>query len=152
MKYDMLNEQVADYRERAKKLDEWVGGTQEEKGTFARAIKLLQHMGPFEQVLELACGTGIWTSALLQIGQYITAIDAAPEMLDIAQRKLGNAPVHYQQANLFEWEPVQQYDLVFFAFWLSHVPPERLSAFLNKVKRAVRPRGYVVMIDQYAPT
>jgi len=73
-------------------------------------------------------------------------------MLDIAQRKLGNAPVHYQQANLFEWEPVQQYDLVFFAFWLSHVPPERLSAFLNKVKRAVRPGGYVVMIDQYAPT
>ena len=152
MKHDMLNEQIAYYRARAQEYDESVGGTEEAKGTFARAIQLLQHMGPFEQVLELACGTGIWTSALLQIGQHITAIDAAPEMLDIAQRKLGNAPVHYQQANLFEWEPVQQYDLVFFAFWLSHVPPERLSAFLNKVKRAVRPGGYVVMIDQYAPT
>src|SRR5258708_13423121 len=116
MKYDMLNEQIAYYRARAQEYDESVGGTEEAKGAFARAIQLLQHMGPFEQALELACGTGIWTSVLLQIGQHITAIDAAPEMLDIAQRKLGNPPVHYQQANLFEWRPLHHYHFFFFPF------------------------------------
>ena len=57
MKYAMLNEQIAYYRARAQEYDESVGGTEEPKGVFARAIQLLQHMGPFEQVLELASGT-----------------------------------------------------------------------------------------------
>jgi demethylmenaquinone methyltransferase/2-methoxy-6-polyprenyl-1,4-benzoquinol methylase len=109
-------------------------------------------MGPFRQVLELACGTGIWTHVLLTIGQEITAIDAAPEMLQIARQKLGDAAVRYEQANLFHWEPRHAYDLVFCADWLSHVPPGRLDAFLEKVRRAVRPQGYFVIIDQYAPT
>jgi ubiquinone/menaquinone biosynthesis C-methylase UbiE len=89
---------------------------------------------------------------LLTIGQQITAVDAAPEMLEIARRKLGDAPVRYRQADLFQWEPTQEYDLVFFAFWLSHVPPEALDAFLEKVCRAVRPGGHLVIVDQCAPS
>jgi demethylmenaquinone methyltransferase/2-methoxy-6-polyprenyl-1,4-benzoquinol methylase len=60
--------------------------------------------------------------------------------------------VHYQLADLFSWEPAQQYDLVFFANWLSHVPPDALDAFLDKVVRAVRPGGKLAIVDQYAPT
>jgi trans-aconitate methyltransferase len=105
-----------------------------------------------EHVLELACGTGTWTQVLLAIGLEITAIDAAPEMLEIARQKLRNARVHYQQADLFQWEPEQEYHLVFFANWLSHVPPEELDTFLSRVAHAVRPGGYVAIIDQYAPT
>jgi trans-aconitate methyltransferase len=73
-------------------------------------------------------------------------------MLAIAQQKLGDAWVHYQHIALFQWEPKQEYHLVFFANWLSHVPPQELDAFLAKVSRAVRPGGYVAIIDQYAPT
>jgi trans-aconitate methyltransferase len=79
-------------------------------------------------------------------------MDAAPEMLQLARQKLGNAPVRYKHANLFHWEPMQAYDLVFCADWVSHVPPKRLDAFLEKVRRAVRPHGQLVMINQYAPT
>ena len=152
MEHDILNEQIAYYRARAQEYDESVREGGEPSETFARVTHLLRQMGPFEQVLELACGTGIWTKFLLQIGRAITAIDAAPEVIEIAQRKVGNAPVHFQCADLFQWEPVQEYDLVFFGFWLSHVPPERLSPFLERISRAVRPGGYVVIIDQYAPT
>src|SRR6266852_5534654 len=125
MEHDILNEQITYYRARAQEYDESIGETGEPQGAFASAAHLLKQMGPFEQVLELACGTGIWTRSLLQVGYEITAMDAAPEMLEIAQSKLGNAQVHYQQADLFKWEPLQQYDLVFFASWLSHVPPAR---------------------------
>src|SRR5690348_6442412 len=152
MEDDILQEQIAYYRARAQEYDESIGLTEEPRGAFARAASLLKEMGPFEQVLELACGTGIWTRSLLRVGQHITAIDAAPEMLEIARRKLGHTPVEYQQADLFQWEPLQEYDLVFFAFWLSHVPPARVAAFLSKVSRAVLPGGYVVIVDQYAPT
>jgi ubiquinone/menaquinone biosynthesis C-methylase UbiE len=50
--------------------------------------------------------------------------------------------------DLFEWEPERQYDLVFFAFWLSHVPPSRLSSFLSKVARATKPGGRAFIIDE----
>src|SRR5262249_4920188 len=61
-------------------------------------------------------------------------------------------PVHYEQADLFRWAPEQEYHLVFFANWLSHVPPQELDAFLSKVARAVRPGGYIAILDQYTPT
>lgn len=152
MDHDVLHKQIAYYRARAQEYDETTEGTEDLKGAFARARDHLQQMGPFEQVLELACGTGTWTRILLPLGRDITAIDAAPEMLAIAQQKLGDARVHYQHIDLFQWEPKQEYHLVFFANWLSHVPPQELDAFLAKVSRAVRPGGYVAIIDQYAPT
>ena len=152
MDHDVLHEQIAYYRARAQEYDETTEGTEDLKGAFARARDHLQQKGPFEQVLELACGTGTWTRILLPLGRDITAIDAAPEMLAIAQQKLGDARVHYHHIDLFQWEPKQEYHLVFFANWLSHVPPQELDAFLAKVSRAVRPGGYVAIIDQYAPT
>jgi ubiquinone/menaquinone biosynthesis C-methylase UbiE len=142
----VLQEQIAYYRARAHEYDAAV--------PFGPppGLHLLQEMGPFEQVLELACGTGIWTQALLSIGREITAVDAAPEMLEINARKVASARVHYQHADLFTWEPDRQYDLVFCAFWLSHVPPDALNAFLATVRRAVRPGGYLVIVDQDIPT
>jgi demethylmenaquinone methyltransferase/2-methoxy-6-polyprenyl-1,4-benzoquinol methylase len=162
MEKSILNEQIAYYRARAQEYDESLSEishflsqekeTSEPEGALAQGMRLLQQMGPFEHVLELACGTGIWTRVLLTIGQEVTAIDAAPEMLSIAQSKLGDVPVHFQQADLFSWEPMQTYDLVFFAFWLSHVPPATLDPFLDKVRRAVGPRGHLVIVDEHAPT
>src|SRR5919202_739009 len=141
----VLQEQIAYYRARAHEYDAAV--------PFGPppGLHLLQEMGPFEQVLELACGPGLWTQALLAIGREITAVDAAPGMLGINARKVGNTRVRYQCADLFTWEPDQQYDLVFCAFWLSHVPPNALDAFLDRVRRAVRPGGYLVIVDQYTP-
>jgi ubiquinone/menaquinone biosynthesis C-methylase UbiE len=141
----VLQEQIAYYRARAHEYDAAVP-----LGP-PPGLHLLQEMGPFEQVLELACGTGIWTQALLSIGCEITAVDAAPEMLEINARKVGSARVHYRLADLFTWEPDRQYDLVFCAFWLSHVPPDALNAFLATLRRALRPGGYLVIVDQDIP-
>ncbi|MGZ3668081.1 MAG: class I SAM-dependent methyltransferase, partial [Ktedonobacterales bacterium] len=41
----------------------------------------------------------------------------------------------------------RQYDVVFFSFWLSHVPPERFDAFWDLVRSAVKPRGRVFFLD-----
>jgi ubiquinone/menaquinone biosynthesis C-methylase UbiE len=147
----ILDEQMTYYRKMAQDYDETTGQTEELQRAFARARELLQQQAPVEQMLELACGTGTWTRALLPLGRELTAIDASPEMLALARQKVGNALVQFQQADLFQWQPKQQYDLVFFANWLSHVPPQRLDAFLGTVARAVRPGGSLAMVDQYAP-
>ena len=95
----------------------------------------------------MACGTGIWTQELIQIGAHVTALDASPEMIAINQAKLQSKQVTYQQANLFQWQPPRQYDMVFFGFWLSHVPAEQLSPFLQTVYRTLKPAGRLFFVD-----
>ena len=150
MDQEILTEQIAYYRARAQEYDEttWVGG--EPIDALAHAAQLLGAMGPFEQILELACGTGTWTQILTAIGREVTALDASPEMLDLARQKTATAPVNYQQADLFQWESSLPYDLVFFANWLSHIPPDMLDPFLAKMCLAVKSGGQVVIVDQYA--
>src|SRR5207247_9032050 len=119
------------------------------------AARMLRSRGSFKEILELACGTGIWTRRLLEIGQQVTVIDASPEMLELCREKVGkvgNERIRYQQADIFEWKPDQRYNLVFFAHWLSHVPPSQLTSFLAKIARTIRPGGQFFMVDQYAPT
>ena len=151
MDQHILDEQMTYYRKIAQEYDETTGQIEDLQRVFARARDLLQQHAPVEQILELACGTGTWTLALLPFSRELTAIDASPEMLSLARQKVGNAVVQFQQVDLFQWQPSQQYDLVFFANWLSHVPPQRIDAFLGAVARAVRPGGSLVMVDQYAP-
>jgi demethylmenaquinone methyltransferase/2-methoxy-6-polyprenyl-1,4-benzoquinol methylase len=95
----------------------------------------------------LACGTGIWTKELLVRADHVTAIDASLEMISINRAKLNAPQVEYQQYDLFNWQPNEEYDLVFFGFWLSHVPPEKVIPFLQKVAQAVKVGGYVFMAD-----
>jgi len=149
MNNSILEEQIEYYRARAQEYDESIAGVSD---LLESGRNLLLKLGKFDSILELACGTGIWTETLLQMGSEVTAVDAAPEMLAIAQKKLGVERIKYQQADLFHWEPAQQYDLVFFANWLSHVPPTALDDFLGKVQRSVHPGGQIAIIDQYQPS
>lgn len=161
MSSDILNEQIAYYRARAQEYDESVyqigrfasneQPVDEQGANLDQARIRLEALKPVQHALELACGTGMWTASLLNVAQQVTALDASPEMLEITRSKVGNARVDYQQADLFAWEPARQYDLVFFAFWLSHVPPERLDDFFARVQRATRPDAQLFIVDQYAP-
>jgi demethylmenaquinone methyltransferase/2-methoxy-6-polyprenyl-1,4-benzoquinol methylase len=97
-------------------------------------------------VLELACGTGTWTKRLLRDASAVTAVDASKEMLAITARRVGKR-VRLIQADVFNWTPKARYNLVFFAFWLSHVPTERFEAFWTLVRACLKPEGRVFFID-----
>ncbi len=146
---NILHEQVEYYRARAQEYDRSISGA---APAFEPAIHKLTQLGKFKQVLELACGTGFWTKHLLQISEHVTAADAAPEMLQIAREHAGDERITYQQLDLFQWQPNETFDLVFFANWLSHVPPEALDEFLNKVRTSLKAGGYIALVDQHAPS
>ena len=98
----------------------------------------------------MAPGTGIWTAELVQLGERVTAIDASPEMISINRAKLVSDKVEYQLINLFQYQPARQYDMVFFGFWLSHVPAAKLSPFLEGVYAALKPGGRLFIVDSRA--
>jgi hypothetical protein len=49
--------------------------------------------------------------------------------------------------NIFSWQPEQRYDVVFFGFWLSHVPPQRFESFSALVADCLKPDGRVFFAD-----
>jgi demethylmenaquinone methyltransferase/2-methoxy-6-polyprenyl-1,4-benzoquinol methylase len=80
----------------------------------------------------------------------VVAIDAAPEMRELALAKLqaaGKSNVELRVDDLFSWEPDQEFDVVFFAFWLSHVPENRAARFWRNVHDALRPGGRFFLVD-----
>lgn len=155
---DILQQQIAYYRARANEYDEWFykkgrydRGPEENQRWFEEAAWLMQklaNLGPVNEALELAAGTGIWTVELAKIAQHVTAIDAVPQVLAIAEAKLAAEDhITYVVEDVFEWEPEKTYDLVVFAFWLSHVPAEAVDPFIEKVYRALKPGGRFFMVD-----
>ncbi len=154
----LLAEQMDYYHARAREYDQWwlrqgrfARGPAADAKWFAETAALgraLEHFRPGGDVLELACGTGLWTRHLVAGATRLTAVDASSEMLALNRKRLGGAPIEYLQADLFEWEPpAAAYDVCFFGFWLSHVPANRFAAFWESVRSALRPDGRVFFID-----
>ncbi|TMK76508.1 MAG: class I SAM-dependent methyltransferase [Actinobacteria bacterium] len=70
-------------------------------------------------------------------------------MLRLSRQKLGDdRRVRYIEADVFTWEPDGVYDLVFFANWLSHVPPVSFESFWRTVRAALAPGGRVFFEDE----
>ena len=157
MDEDLLAEQRAFYRARAPEYDEWWqrrGRYDRGEAAFAeweRQVGLvsdaLLSFGARGDVLELAGGTGWWTEQLARTADQLTVVDASPETLDLNRARVGRADVEYVTADIFEWRPERTYDVVFFSFWLSHVPRRRFSDFWNLVRLSLSPGGRVFLID-----
>ena len=113
-------------------------------GELARALEAFRPTG---RVLELACGPGVWTRQLLRHATEVTAVDASPEMLAAAAARADSDRVRFVRADLFDWVPDRRYDVVFFGFWLSHVPPERFDAFWSLVDAGLAEDGRVFFAD-----
>jgi demethylmenaquinone methyltransferase/2-methoxy-6-polyprenyl-1,4-benzoquinol methylase len=155
-----LAEQAAYYRARAREYDEWwqrqgrydrgAKATARWRDEVAQVSQALDDLHLAGDVLELACGTGWWTERLARGAATLTCVDASPEALAINRARLAGAGLalpRYVEADLFAWAPERAYDVVFFSFWLSHVPPERFDRFWGTVAEALKPGGRAVLID-----
>ena len=153
----VLTEQLDYYRARALEYDQWWmregrfdRGPEANTRWFAETTELeraLQRFDPRGDVLELACGTGLWTRHLVDYADTLTAVDAAPEVLAVNRARVGDESVTYVEADLFDWVPQERYDACVFAFWLSHVPADRFAGFWETVAGALKPGGRVLFID-----
>ncbi len=158
---DFLQHQIDYYSARAPEYDDWFyrrgrydhgAAHKKQWQQEVRQVREQLHSGGRQrQILELAPGTGIWTAELIKMGERVTALDASPAMLAINRAKLRSDAVEYQRADLFNWQPSRQYDMVFFGFWLSHVPADKLEAFLGAVRSALTPGGRLFFVDSQRP-
>ena len=123
---DLLDEQLAYYRARAGEYDEWFErtgrydrGPEHRSRWFAEVARVeasLAEQRPLGDVLELACGTGIWTRRIAPHADHVTAVDASREMLVLNQDRLRSERVEYIRADLFDWRPPRRFDTILFGF------------------------------------
>jgi demethylmenaquinone methyltransferase/2-methoxy-6-polyprenyl-1,4-benzoquinol methylase len=150
-----LEEQKRYYAERAREYDDWWyrrGRYELEPERLARwqadaaeAEAALEEFAPGGTVLELAAGTGIWTRKLVRLAERVVAVDASDETL-----ALNTSEAELVRADVFGWRPEERFELVFFSFWLSHVPEERFDEFWQTVRAALGPHGRVFLVDSGA--
>ncbi len=153
----ILQEQIAYYRARAAEYEDWFlrkgrydHGSEWNAKWFKEVEEVQQSLDRFKptgKILELACGTGWWTAYLAKYTDHLTAVDASPEMLAINRQRVQGSKVEYIQADVFNWKPKGRYDVVFFGFWLSHVPPEKFEIFWDIVRSCLNPKSRIFFVD-----
>ena len=142
----VIEEQIQYYRRRAAEYDATADGPlASARERITRVSSAWPVAGP---VLELACGTGMWTQMLAGRAAELTAIDSSPEAIEIARRRCP-ASVRFSCADILHWAPDRHYQLVFFGFWLSHVPSSRLGSFFGMLRQSLTPAGEVIFVDEH---
>jgi len=147
---DLIREQIAFYRARASRYDETSTPPGDPLAPYGnQVLDALDRFRPTGRVLEIASGTGSWTSFLLRHASSLTALDSSAEMHGLSRLKTGDDPrVRYVEADIFAWTPDDRYNVVFFANWLSHVLPASFDRFWQTVQTALAPGGRVFFTDE----
>ena len=100
-------------------------------------------------VLELGCGTGMLTSPIAQRfpDASLTAVDAAPEMIDVARRRLAARQVSFV-GSMFEDLQLAPagFDLITSNMSLHHIAEK--GPFYRRLRAALRPGGFLIFGDE----
>jgi len=124
----------------------------------------LRALAAGRRVLEVACGTGYWTRRYASVAASVLAIDAAPAMLVEARAKRLPAHVRFESGDAYRLDDVTgpgggtapgpagataptPFDVAVANFWLSHVPRDRIEAFLTGLNGRLAPGATVFMAD-----
>jgi SAM-dependent methyltransferase len=147
----LLDDQIAYYRARAAEYD----ATSHDPGddpfaAHAQVIReALSSFAPRGRVLEIAAGTGQWTGLLADHADELIVTDSSPEMIELNRRKwAGERGIRYRVSDAFALERTHDHDVVFFGFFLSHVPMGRFEAFWSLLEGLLAPGGRIFFVDE----
>jgi SAM-dependent methyltransferase len=102
-----------------------------------------------KHVLEVAAGTGWWTSVLGDTAASVTATDVNEATLDVARaRRDWPATVDFAVADALALRSVRgDFDAAFAGFFWSHVPLAKIDGFLEALMLRLLPGSLVVFVD-----
>lgn len=98
--------------------------------------------------LDLGCGEGSDAVWLARRGWRVTAVDISNVALDRGRAADTENLVDWVQADLMVWQPPEDaFDLVSTHFL--HFPPAERAAFFDRLARAVRPGGTLLVVSHH---
>ena len=103
------------------------------------------------KVLEVAAGTGYWTQFIAPVAKSVLATDITPGALIQIKQRQGTDEVVCRQHDAYALRELQQqFDGGFAGLWLSHVPKQKLPAFMRSFHGCLVPGAQVVLLDNSA--
>lgn len=100
-------------------------------------------------ILEVAAGTGYWTSVAATVAKAIVATDINAETLAVAATKSLGQHVTLVEADAYNLpDRPERFDLGMAHLWWSHVRKEYHGAFLSQFAARLQDRAVLLMIDQ----
>jgi 2-polyprenyl-3-methyl-5-hydroxy-6-metoxy-1,4-benzoquinol methylase len=97
----------------------------------------LRELPPCARILDASCGPGRNAVAFLSHGYRVTAIDAAPAMVQLARRSGIDARVMTFQQMTFN----EEFDGIWASASVLHVPHAEIPDVLTRFARALNPQG-----------
>lgn len=101
------------------------------------------------RVLEVACGTGYWTTLVALTAACIVATDFAEEPMRYARAKTyPPGVVRFALADAYALgEDLGSFNAALAVFWWSHVPRRQIQRFLASLHRRLEPGARVLLMD-----
>lgn len=146
------------FEEAPRRFDRWMniltlGKLQEVREEIA--AKLIR---PNAAVLEIGCGTGSLLEMLAHQGARVTGIDTASGMIEVAQRRLGQAhfPREAEVKKLHalqvedEFEP-RTFDQIVSVLAFSEMSDDEIDCLLSQCREVLKPGGELILADEVEP-
>ena len=119
------------YRERATEYDT-IYEKPERQEDLATLRGLLPSLVEGRSVLELACGTGYWTTALASSAHSVLATDLNESTLAVARTRPYPSPVRFAVADAFALDDIPgDFDAIYAGFFWSHIPRADVRRFVD---------------------
>jgi len=111
--------------------------------------QVLKELARDRSVLEIACGTGYWTNIAAGTAKRIVAVDIRPEVIAIARQKnLPPEKVTFAEGDAYKLDRLSgTFDFGLANFWFSHVPKNKIGAFLTGLHKRLTPGATVFIAD-----
>ena len=116
-------------------------------GIWGRRVALFRDLlkGPDMRVLEIGCGTGLFTAELAATGQHITAIDISPELLVQARKRVAAGNVVFAVENAYATSfPDACFDAIVGSSSLHHLD---VMKALREFHRLLKPGGRLMFTE-----
>ena len=112
--------------------------------TINRIMEFLRLVNKFNTALDIACGTGLSTQALLNIAAHVYGTDSSEAMLDFALQK---DKINYQVATAEE-QPFENnfFDLITVC---SGVHWFNINKFLSESSRLLKSKSWLILYDNF---
>jgi ubiquinone/menaquinone biosynthesis C-methylase UbiE len=121
-----------------------------------RTLVRASRVRPGQRVLDVGCGTGYFARLLAEaVGAtgHVDGIDAAPEMVEYAQRRARHSPECLFQVGTAELLPfpADHFDAVVSSLFIHHLPEPLQSVAIGEMQRVLKPGGTLLLADFRVP-
>lgn len=118
-------------------------GTYQQEVILPNLMRLLA-VRPGERVLDLACGQGFFSAALVHAGAAVVGVDLAPDLVAIAETKVPTATFHVAAAEHLDFLPAAGFDRAICVLALQNIREAR--AAVGEVGRLLKPGGVFAVV------